>query len=67
MTIIPDPRIRYYTAGVLAPGRQPALCKGQLKITCKIAEHTGPLERTAFNQNINKQKKKVIYKQTKNS
>jgi hypothetical protein len=28
MTILPDPRIRYYTAGVLAPGRQPALCKG---------------------------------------
>jgi hypothetical protein len=28
MTILPDPRIRYYTAGVLAPGRQPALCNG---------------------------------------
>jgi hypothetical protein len=60
MTILPDPRIRYYTAGVLAPGRQPALCNGltQIKVTCKIAEHTGPLERTAFNQNINKQKRK---------
>jgi hypothetical protein len=45
MKILPDPRIKYYIAGVLAPGRQPTLSKGQLKLPAKLQNKVG-LKRT---------------------